>query len=179
MPISLAIRPTPILHPLRPTPNALRPPIDMTTTHPTRVTHSYIQHIMASPEVVFPLLCPELEREWVPGWDPTWILSTSGVAEEDCVFATDDEHGQSVWIITDHRPSTYVRMYKLTPGLVLTRLDITLRPRGANATSADVNYCYTALSSEGTAWVAERTADWYVRFMEEWEKELNAYLATR
>jgi hypothetical protein len=152
--------------------------MNMTTTHPTRVTHSYTQHIMATPEVVFPLLCPELEREWVPGWDPTWILSTSGVAEEDCVFATDDEHGQSIWVITDHRPSTYVRMYKHTPGLVLTRLNITLRPRGADATSADVNYSYTALSEEGAAWVAERTADWYVRFMEEWEKELNAYLAT-
>lgn len=149
----------------------------MTSTHPTRVSHAYTQHLHAPPEVVFPLLCPEREREWVPGWNPTWIMSVSGVAEEDCVFATDDEHGQSLWVITDHQPTTYVRMYKLTPGLVLTRLDITLRLREANETSADVSYSYTALSENGAAWVAERTAAWYVRFMEQWEKELNTYLA--
>lgn len=34
------------------------------------------------------------------------------------------------------------------------------------------------LSADGAAWAAELTADWYVRFMEEWEKGLNAYLAT-
>ncbi len=149
----------------------------MTTSHPTRVTHNYTQHLDATPDIVFPLLCPVRERDWVPGWNPAWILSTSGVAEEDCVFATDDEHGQSVWLITDHQPPTYVRMYKLTPGLVLTRLDISLRPHETTATTADVRYSYTALSDDGGVWVAERTADWYVRFMKEWEKELNAYLA--
>ncbi len=60
---------------------------------------------------------------------------------------------------------------------MLTRLDISLRSHGTTATTADVRYSYTALSDDGGAWVAERTADWYVRFMEEWEKELNAYLA--
>lgn len=149
----------------------------MTTSHPTRVTHSYIQHLHAPPDVVFPLLCPVREREWEPGWDPAWILSTSGVAEEDCVFATEDEHGQSVWVVTDHQPATYVRMYQFTPGLVLTRLDITLHPHEANATTADVQYRYTALSEAGAAWVAKRTADWYARFMERWERELNNYLA--
>lgn len=146
-------------------------------THPTRIAHSYTQHLEAPPRDVFPLLCPVRERDWVEGWDPTWILSVSGVVEEDCVFATEDEHGESVWIVTDHDPELYrLRMYKLTPGLVLTRVDIRLLPLRDSATSAEVHYSYTALSEAGEAWVAERTADWYLRFMEKWEQALNAYL---
>lgn len=146
-------------------------------THPTRVSHSYTQHLEAPPHVAFPLLCPVRERDWVPGWDPAWVLSVSGVVEEDCVFATDDEHGRSVWVVTDHDPEQFtLRMYKITPGLVVTRLDIELHPLRDSATTAEVHYTYTALSEEGGVWVAERTADWYVRFMEEWERELNEYL---
>ena len=149
-------------------------------THPTRVTHCYTQHLEAPPHVVFPLLCPVRERDWVPGWDPAWVLSVSGVVEEDCVFATDDADGRSIWMVTDHDPEAYrLRMYKITPDLVLTRLDISLQPLRDNATTAEVRYSYTALSEKGAAWVAERTVDWYVRFMEEWEKELNTYLKAR
>jgi len=147
------------------------------THHPVHVSHSYTQHLDAPPHVVFPLLCPVRERDWVPGWDPAWVVSHSGLAEEDCVFATDDEHGRSTWIITDHDPVDYrIRMYKVTPDFVVTRLDIALFPLRDNATTADVRYGFTALSPEGEAFVASRTSDWYLRFMEAWERGLNAHL---
>src|SRR2546427_13050450 len=33
-----------------------------------RVTHEYTQTNDAPPEIVFPLLCPVREADWVPGW---------------------------------------------------------------------------------------------------------------
>ncbi len=145
--------------------------------HPTRVTHRYTQRLEAKPEVVFPLLCPVRECEWVAGWDPPLVLSTSGVAEEDCVFTTHDRQGSALWIVTDHDPRAFqLRMYKIVPGLVVTRLDIRLRPDGRRRTSAMVTYSYTALSEAGGRWVADRTAEWYEEFMLEWERELNTYL---
>ena len=55
-----------------------------------RVTHEYIQTNAASPERVFPLLCPVREADWIPGWRYKLIYSESGVAELGCIFATED-----------------------------------------------------------------------------------------
>jgi len=47
-----------------------------------RNTYSYRQIIHARPDVVFPLLCPVREAEWLDGWDYKMIYSESGVVEE-------------------------------------------------------------------------------------------------
>ena len=47
-----------------------------------RVTHEYTQTNLATPERVFPLLCPVREAEWVPDWQYRLIYSESGVAEK-------------------------------------------------------------------------------------------------
>ena len=112
------------------------------------------------------------------GWDPPLVLSQSGFAEEDCVFTTHDRGGSALWIVTDHDPRAYLlRMYKITHGSVVTRLDIRLRPDGPRSTVAEVRYSYTALSPEGSRWMVERTDEWYQEFMREWEHSLNDYLA--
>jgi hypothetical protein len=36
-----------------------------------RVTHTYTQKLDATPERVFPLLCPVREAEWADGWQAT------------------------------------------------------------------------------------------------------------
>jgi len=55
-----------------------------------RVAHEYTQTNPASPEKVFPLLCPVREADWIPGWRYTLIYSDSGVAELGCIFTTQD-----------------------------------------------------------------------------------------
>ena len=32
---------------------------------PTRVAHTYTQHLVAPPKAVFPLLCPVREADWI------------------------------------------------------------------------------------------------------------------
>src|SRR5438309_9734446 len=73
-----------------------------------RVTHEYTQTNDAPPEIVFPLLCPVREADWVPGWQYKMIYSKSGVAEAGCVFTTPNGDGtETTWLVTQYDPATF------------------------------------------------------------------------
>lgn len=141
-----------------------------------RVSRSYTQHLIGSPERVFPLLCPVREADWIQGWDPLLVVSDSGVAERDCAFVTASLPSNAVWFVTRHEASSgFVEMIKLTPGITACRLSIQLRvaPGGSEA---DVTYSHTSLGAEGDEFVAAFTEDYYLEFMQDWEARLNYYL---
>lgn len=145
---------------------------------PNRTSHTYRQRLLASAERVFPLLCPVRETEWALGWAPRLIVSTSGVAERDCVFVTPEGDASAVWYVTRHEPHRfYVEMLKITPEVTACRLDIQLVPDGP-ACFADVAYSHTSLGPAGDTFVAGFTADYYRRFMQAWAAELNHFLTT-
>ena len=146
---------------------------------PNRVRHRYVQRIHGSTDVVFPLLCPVLEEHWVPGWSPEFVLSNSGVAEEECIFVTPGEPISSIWIINHHDPDRhYVEMYKVTPGVTVGKLRIQLTDTADGETDADISYEYTALSDEGDQFVADFTKEAYDKFMQAWETSLNQYISS-
>ena len=148
----------------------------MQIREPVRVRRSYTQSLQAEPDAVFPLLCPVREADWVRGWTPELVLSSSGVIEPGCHFTLEDG---SVWIVTRHDPRARIaEMWKLVPGLYTARITLSLSSDGKGGTLAEVVYTWTALSGEGEAFVAERTQPWYAQFMKEWEHELNHYLRT-
>ena len=153
----------------------------MQLRQPVRVTHTYTQTIDGPPRDVMPLLCPVFEREWVRGWEPSMVVSASGVAERDCVFITPDAAGgegaDAIWTILEHDAERgLVEMLKVTPEFLVVRLRIALRALGERRCLAEITYTYTALSERGEAYVRERTPDAYVAFMQEWESSMNAYL---
>jgi len=87
---------------------------------PRRVKHSFTQSIKGTPEQVFPLLCPVREADWIPGWRTDWVISNSGVAEQNCIFQTPPRPGAggaaSIWVITRHDADAFkVEMFKVTP----------------------------------------------------------------
>jgi len=148
----------------------------MKITKPTRATRSYTQHLVAEPSVVFPLLCPVREADWIEGWDPISVATHSGVAEPDCVFVTAATPNDALWYITRHEPdSGFVEMLKITPLVTACKLTIQLRsiPAGSEALIA---YTHTSLGPEGDAFVASFTEDYYRQFMEDWEARINHYL---
>jgi hypothetical protein len=150
----------------------------MDITPPNRVTHSYRQTLHARPAKVFPLLCPVRETEWANGWLPERVVSRSGVVERDCVFLTRDSLGTAIWYITRHEPESWcVEMLKILPGVTACRLTIQLFENGDEC-FADVSYCHTSLGPRGDEFLKTFTADYYQRFMREWEKELNHFLTT-
>jgi hypothetical protein len=148
----------------------------MNVVEPLRVTRSYTQTLVASPDVVFPLLCPVREAEWIPGWDPLLVVSSSGVVEPDCVFVTPASPADAIWYVTRHEPAAaYVEMIKVTPGVTACRLTIRLR-RTDEGCDADVSYMHTSLGPQGDDFVRGFTEASYVRAMQQWEARLNHYL---
>jgi len=149
----------------------------MVIMEPVRVERTYVQSLRARPGEVFPLLCPVREREWVEGWDPVAVYSRSGLAEEDCVFVTEDAERESVWMIT-RRDSERLRleMIKVTPAMTVGKITISLREDGEGLTEAVVTYMYTALSEDGVRFVEAYTEDYFAEFMGYWEKTLNEFL---
>ncbi len=145
---------------------------------PHRATRTYVQHLVAEPERVFPLLCPVREAEWIEGWDPRLVLSSSGIAELDCVFITAAQSGEAIWHISRfEREAGFVEMFKITPGVTVCRLSIQLAP-SASGTDATVTYSHTSLGPEGDDFVASFTEEHYEQFMRDWESRMNHFLST-
>lgn len=125
---------------------------------PNRKKHSYEQHLVASPEKVFPLLCPVMEEKWALGWRTEKVFTKTGVVENDCMFITPSESQNSIWIVTKHDPITFqLEMYKVTPEHTISKLEISLSGEGNNATKAKISYEITAIGSVGEQFLMEFT----------------------
>lgn len=116
--------------------------------------------------------------EWANGWAPDLVISSTGVAERDCIFLTPDKAGTAIWYITRYEPEKwFVEMLKILPGVTACRLEIQLSANGKEC-FADITYSHTSIGPAGDEFVAKFTADYYERFMQAWEKELNHFLKT-
>jgi len=166
-------------------------PQAMNTLHPAASHHvgrapivrAFVQRIEASPEAVFPLLCPVREGEWLDGWAERCELvwSASGLAEPGCVFRTTEaDRTETIWIITDHDPDRgVVEFARVTPGLAVSMLRIEVTGSDDGTSAVAIRYTVVPTSPEGDAWAAERfdrhdLADsifW-------WERSMNHYLLT-
>lgn len=143
---------------------------------PNRAVRTYTQRLLGTPQTVFPLLCPVREADWIQGWDPVRVVSTSGVAESDCVFTTTATPTDAIWYITRHEASNgFLEMLKITPGVTACRITIQLGA-AADGCEAVVTYAHTSLGPEGDRFVAAFTEAFYVTFMQDWEARLNHYL---
>ena len=146
----------------------------------TQASYTYVQRNNARPEVVFPLLCPVREKDWIDGWDYTMIFSTSGLAEKGCVFST-PHHGQqaTVWYITEHDPENYrIEFVRHTPNEEVVKIAIFLSDNGDETTNATITYQYTALNEEKNRWIEENFEIEFQKNMIGWEKAINYYLET-
>ena len=144
---------------------------------PIRRKHEYTQTLVAAPDEVFPLLCPVREMEWEEGWEPSLVISASGVAEPDCIFVVPDGKREATWVITVHDQVRFrIQFVKVTPGYLVAKIDIALYAADGNTTRAVVSYEYTALGDDGAAFVESFTESYYEVFMRTWEEALNKYL---
>lgn len=117
----------------------------MSTVDALHLSHTQAMRLPAPPEVVFPLLCPIREAEWLRGWTARMVHSRSGVAERGCVFTTPGHGGpERVWVVTRHEAPRAVQFIVLTPDSHLTQLEIALEP-DPEGTRALWVYTLTAL----------------------------------
>lgn len=136
-----------------------------------RVTRHYVQRIRATPEQVFPLLCPELEKAWLPGWDARMIHSASGVAERGAVFETKT----ATWIVTEHDAPRRVCFARFQADRVLVHIEITLGRHVDGDTAVCIAYTHTPTDESSRAILAgARESDW-LDTMRFWEGSMNAW----
>ena len=145
-----------------------------------RVTHEYTQTNDAPPEIIFPMLCPVREADWVPGWQYKMIYSKSGVAEAGCVFTTPNEDGtETTWLVTEYDPATFrIAFAWVNPGQVAAQIGISLNHNSQGTTSALIRYTYTGLSAAGNHEVERYDQKWFEQKMQGWEAAINHYLRT-
>ena len=145
---------------------------------PVRATRTFTQKLAASPDRVFPLLCPVLEADWLEDWDPLVVFTNSGVAEPECVFMTKAAPHPAIWFVTRHEPERgFVEMLKISPEVTACRLSIQLAAAG-DGCEALITYSHTSLGPRGDEFVAGFTEEFYEGFMREWETRMNHYLKT-
>ena len=141
----------------------------------SRLVRSFVQDIRAPLEQVFPLLCPEREKEWLPGWDARMIHSASGVAERGAVFETQHEAGRTLWIVTEHDPPQRVAFARWQPDGVVVHIQITLERKHEGATSVAIIYTYTAVDEKGVAVLAGMREDAWLKTMAFWQESMNSW----
>ena len=130
------------------------------------------QHLTGTVEVPLPparalaLFTPAGERDWVPGWDPTFPAGED--TAPGTVFLT---HEQTAWVIADRTPDS-MRYARVTPGVHAGTVEVRCEPAGS-ATRAHVTYDLTALGDDDTL---DRFAADFPAMLAEWERLIAAAL---
>jgi hypothetical protein len=133
----------------------------------------------APPSRVFPLLCPERERDWIEGWDYTMMYSESGYAEPGCVFvSTLPPEGRTIWEFLEHVPDRRIAILRVSPDLVTIRWEMELTEPGAGRTDIHVRWIVTGLSSDGNRYIDEELDGRFAGLMAWLEKLMDYYLRT-
>ena len=143
-----------------------------------KITLGFKQINYASPENVFPLLCPVREKDWLDGWEYKMIYSKSGIAEDGCVFTT-PHHGEkeTVWIVTKYDPKNFkIAFVRTTPDDSVVRIFINLEGVNKTTTHAFIKYEYTSLSAERSNYLENDLENDFKTSMLWWEKAINYYL---
>ena len=145
-----------------------------------RIKRIYCQTIHAAPEVIFPLLCPVKEVDWLDGWEFKMIFSGSGLAEKGAVFTTAyNGEEDTVWLITQHNKINYkVEFVRVTPGSRASILNIEVKAQDDETSNVHISYEYTATSDLGNKFIDEFTEETFLKAVKFWEESMNYYLRT-
>ena len=117
-----------------------------------RISLQFDTEIAAPPAVIFPLLCPVREHDWLPGWRAEMICSESGLAEDNCVFAAENPlFGPAIYYMSRHDAAQGIVQFVIFyPGKAIQKLDLALEPTPAG-TRFSMRRTFTGLSAEGNA----------------------------
>lgn len=145
-----------------------------------RTSKTYRQTINAKSDVVFPLLCPVREAEWLDGWQYTMMYSASGLVEKGAVFSTASPgEAPTVWLVTRHDPrERVVEFARFTPQSRTCFLRIAVCPYGQERSYVDISYTYTSIAAAGNQFLDEWTEEKFLDGVIFWEESMNHFLKT-
>ena len=151
----------------------------MKIEQPNTVQYRCTQIWHATPDQVFPLLCPVRETEWIPDWNPRLVVSKSGFMEQDCIFIESGQFPEAIWVVNQYALNHYVEMYRILPGVTVSKFSIRLA-EGAknNTTQAELSYAHIAISSEGNEFIKGCSNKEMETTMNHFNEAINCYLST-
>ena len=151
----------------------------MTEFKAKHITQKHTQHFIATPETVFPLLCPTREYEWIEPWECELLRSDSGFAEANCVFRTGvlTDGVDDVWVVSHYEPCKRIDFVRFDGRRVMS-YSIVLEAGADGTTTAHNTQVVTALNEEGNRILDSGTDDAFAFEMKVGEKLLNHFLAT-
>lgn len=116
-----------------------------------RKSQSYQKVLGASPEEIFPLLCPTRELDWINGWDCDLIYTSTGYAEKDCVFSTPkgSVFDSGIWIFTQIEPNEKVELLRTLQDSLVIHVRITLKDNNDGTITGMWEEKYTAINEQG------------------------------
>jgi hypothetical protein len=143
-------------------------------------TLTFKQFNNATPDKVFPLLCPVREKDWLDGWDYKMIYSKTGLIEKNCLFSTSyPDEMDTIWHVTQHNPEKFeLEFLRVTPKENVVRINIKLTPVENDKTESEIVYQYTGLSEKQNEYINSELELRFEESMKWWEKSINHYLET-
>ena len=149
------------------------------TSANTRVEKKYAMSVPGSPEVVFPLLCPVREYEWLPYWKGKMVYSISGKAERGCVFTTEfPGKGQAIWMITRYDPPETITFAVFLPHSHIWTLNISAKTSRIGECDLIWQHTFTAVNPEGKAFLDQYDDEKHRILMSRIERCLIHFLRT-
>jgi hypothetical protein len=118
-----------------------------------RASATCAKRFEASPERIFPLLCPTTEYDWIPGWTAELLHSKSGYAEHNAIFHTGFFSSDEIWVCTRFEPNRIIE-YSSTSQDVCNKVDIRLDDHCDGTTTGTWVVTFSALTESGNASVA-------------------------
>lgn len=150
--------------------------------HPRVIGNREISYTMSLPKpeyAVFPLLCPIREYEWIPNWQCEIKHSLSGVAEEGCVFTTNQaDYGFGSWFCTRYDPPLAVDYLTFFEKGFFRRLQIRLQ-KNMTGCSACWTWFLVPVTPQGKEVVDAIDDSDYQELMRYIEYALSHYLEKR
>lgn len=137
-----------------------------------RIVTTFTGHVSFPPDIVFPLLCPVREYEWLDDWQCEMIYSDSGVAEENCIFKTAHAGGM-FWSVSRYEPPRRIEFTIFTSNALITRLNISLVPKD-KGTDLTWKRIFTGLSEAGN----QSVGTWQTRVDADLTRKLEHFLKT-
>jgi len=145
------------------------------------LTRTFLQHLSASPAVVFPLMSPAGEEKWAYGWNPEFISqgAESGAAGTIFRIHNEEEGEDSIWFLREWDREAwkgeYIIYYSASR---LTVLRFILKSDGPDRCQALIAYTWTALTPSGNRFIEQHSGPYFEQYMKLWEASLNHYLKT-
>lgn len=124
------------------------------------------------PEDAFRLFTPRGERDWAPGWEPSFPAPVTDDSEPGTVFETGGHGSATTWLVLSRQPGRLISYARVTPHDRAGTVTVTLEEADGHS-DVEVTYELTALTPGATAALGE-FARGYPAYLRSWQDAIAA-----